>query len=166
MPKSISVGYTDTAISGVTTLPFSRGLVNYGANFREKSVTPTEVVLTNITSPVDAPETFRFACTDVKNIYTGTSIDAAQMSPAKAGVSLLCELKDTISVTDPDNTDLDLRLPISYHVVIKIPRTGDITSEMIMTGLGRLVSGLFDTGSTTTTRLDAMIRGSLVPSDL
>lgn len=166
MSTTKSLNFSDTAISGVSSLNFPRGLVNYKADWRVKSSTGNEVILTNITSPIDASETMRLACTDIKNIYTGTAIEPSLMSPSKSGISVLCELKETISVSDPANTDLDLRLPVSYHVVIKLPRSGYITTSDVATGLGRLVSGFFDTGSTATTRLEAILRGSLVPTDL
>lgn len=162
-----SIGNSDTAIAGVSSLNFPRGLVNFGADFREKSDNPgKEIVLTNITCPIDQPEKFRLSYSLVKNIYDGTEVDSSLMAPSKGGVSVLCQLTEVMSVTDSATPDFNLQLPVSYHVVIKVPRSGYVTSSDIMTGLGRLVSGLFDTGSTSISRLDAILRGSLCPTDL
>lgn len=162
-----TTGVVDTPIEGVSSLSFPRGLVNFGADFKVKSNTPgKEVVITNITAPLDSPETFRFAYSDIKNIYSGVDIDVNLMSPSKAGLSALVELKEVFTVTDATNPELRIQLPVSYHVVVKVPKSGYLTGSDIMAGLGRLVSGLFDTGATTTSRLDAILRGSLVPTSL
>lgn len=167
MAKVVSVGYTDTPISGVTSLAFPRGLVNFGANFREKSDNPgKESVLTNITSPVDRPEKIRIAYTDVPNIYNGTGVEASYIAPTKRGISVLAQVTEVISVTDDANSDYRIDLPISAHLVLKVPASEFITEAMVQTLMGRLVSSLYDTGSLTTTRLGAILRGSLKPSDI
>lgn len=161
-----SLNFTDTLIAGDPTLTFSRGALNYSANWRVVSDGPSEVKLTNISSPLDAPETIRIAYSDVKNIYANTALEPSQMSPSKAGASILVELKEVITVRDDANSDLDLHLPVSYHIVMKLPKSSNITSDDVFTGLGRLVSALYDTGSNTATRLESMLRGSLVPTDI
>lgn len=167
MSKSVSTGYTDTAIDGVSSLTFSRGLVNFDADFRVKSNSPgKEVVLTNLTCPVDRPERFRISYSEIANIYSGSGVDASLLAPTKRGVSVLVQLTEILSVSESTDADYRIDLPVSYHLVIKVPANENITSAMIMTGLGRLLSGLFDTGVETTSRLDAILRGSLVPSGL
>lgn len=166
MAKIVNVGYTDTPISGVTSLNFARGLVNYGANFRKKSDVPGEVILTNLTSPIDRPERFRVSSSDVANVYAGTDIDASVYAPSKKGVSILCQLTEVVSVTDDTDASFRVDLPISAHLVLKVPSSEFLTSAMIQTFIGRLVSGLYDTGSLTTARLESILRGSLSPGDL
>lgn len=167
MAKEKSVGFTDTPIEGVSSLTFSRGLLNLGKDFRVKSDNPgKEVVITNLTCPVDRPEKIRIAYSDVTNIYTGTGIESPLTAPTKRGVSVLIQLTETISVTDSVDADFRIDLPVSYHLVVKVPVSEYITSSDIETGLGRLLSGLFDTGVATTSRLDAILRGSLVPAEL
>jgi hypothetical protein len=167
MSKTVSVGYTDTAISGVPgPVNFIRGLVNFGADWRKKIATDSELIMTNLTSPVDRPEKFRLSFSEVANIYAGTDIDQAVYAPSKRGVSVLCQLTETYSVTDSTDASFRIDLPISAHIVIKIPASEYLTADMVQTVAGRLVSGLYDTGSTTTARLNAIIRGSLSPSDL
>lgn len=167
MSVSKSTGYTDTPIEGVSALTLNRGLLNYAADFRQKSATPgKEIVLTNITSPMDRPENIRIAYSDVANIYSGTSIDPSLCAPTKRGVSLLCQLTEVQSVTDSADPEFRIDLPISAHLVIKVPASEYITAADVIAVVGRLLSGLFDTGSTSTARLNAMLRGSLVPADL
>lgn len=166
MAKIVSVGYTDTPISGVTSLAFPRGLVNFGADYRVKSDTANEAIITNLTSPVDRPEKFRISYSDVSNIYTGTDIDPSVFAPSKRGVSVLCQLTETLSVSDSTDAAFRVDLPISAHIVLKVPASEYLTADMLQTVMGRLVSGVYETGSLTTTRIQAIIRGSLLPTDL
>lgn len=166
MAKVINKGYTDTPVEGVTSLTFPRAVLNYKADFRIKSNTANELILTNITSPVDRPEQIRVGYSNVANIYTGTQIEASLAAPTKRGISVLCQITDVLSVTDATDPDYRIDLPVSYHIVIKVPVNENMTTTLIQEGLGRAVSGLFETGSVTLTRLEALIRGSLCPTDL
>lgn len=166
MTKAISVNYTDTAISGVSSLPFSRGLVNFGADFRIKSDEPDEAILTNMTSPLNFPEKARVGFTEVADVYKGAGIDPSLYAPTKRGVSILSQITEVWTVTDSEDPTFQVALPVSAHIVLKIPNHELITPAMVTTLLGRAVSGLYDTGDLTTKRLAAMLRGSLLPSDL
>lgn len=167
MSKIKSTGYTDTPIAGVSSLTMARGLLNFKADFRVKSDKPgQEVTLTNITCPVDRPEKIRIAYSDVSNVYTGSGIDPSVSAPTKRGVSILVQATSVVSVTDDTVADYRVDLPLSCHLVIKVPASEFITSDDVKTAVGRLLSGLFDTGVSTNARLDAILRGSLTPSDL
>lgn len=166
MTKVITNGYTDTPIDGVSTLTFPRGLVNLKQDFRVKSSNGKEVVLTNITSPIDRPEQIRIAATDIANIYNGTSIEPSALAPTKRGVSVLAQVTDVVSVTDDTDADYRVDLPLSAHLVIKVPASEYVNAETVKTLVGRLLSSLFDTGSSTNARLEAILRGSLEPSEL
>lgn len=167
MAKTVNSGYTDTAIAGNPVLTFPRGSLNFLADFRVKSNNSgKEVVVTNLTSPIDRPENIRLAYSDVSNIYTGTGIDPSTMAPTKRGISVLVQATEVISVTDDVDVNYRIDLPVSAHLVIKVPSSEFITSALVETLIGRLLSGLFDTGVETTTRLDAILRGSLVPTEL
>lgn len=166
MSRSVNAGYTDTAIEGVSSLDLSRGLLNFGADFRVKSNQANEIVLTNLTSPVDRPEKFRIAYSEIPNVYSGSGIESSLYANTKRGISVLVQLTEILSVTESTDAEYRYDLPVSYHLVIKVPADANITSAMVATGVGRLVSGLFETGSETTARLDAILRGSLTPADL
>lgn len=167
MAKQISMGYSDTPLDGVSTLSFPRGLLNFAADFRVKSENAgKESVLTNITSPIDRPEKVRIAYSDVSNIYTGSGIEPGLYAPTKRGVSVLVQLTEVISVTDSVDPTYRVDLPVSYHLVIKVPVSEAISGAVIETGIGRLLSGLYDSGSTTTARLGSILRGSLVPPEM
>lgn len=166
MSKVINYGYTDTAISGVTSMNFPRGLVNYKSDFRVQKNGSDDVTLTNITSPVDRQEKFRFAVNEVKNIYTNSGIDPSVWAASTRGNSLLISVAETISVTDSVDPSYRVDLPVTCNITLKTPQSDLITSEYLLVLLGRAVSGAFETGSLTTDGIKRLTHGSLVPLDL
>lgn len=166
MAKVVNKGYTDTPVDGVPSLTLPRAVLNFNKDFRIKSNQPGEATLVNLTSPVDRVEQIRVAFSNIANIYNGSSIEASLAAPTKRGVSVLCQVTDVISITDDTDADYRIDLPVSYHLVIKIPVNENLTSALIQEGVGRMVSILFDTGSTALTRIQSLMRGSLIPSDL
>jgi len=166
MSKSVSFNYTDTAISGVTSLALPRGLVNFGADWKIKEQEPEEAIVTNLTSPLSFPEKMRFSTSEVTDVYKGAGVDPSMYAPSRRGISLLGQVTEVWTVTDSADASYQVALPVSAHLVIKVPNNENITPAMVQTLLGRLVSGLYETGSTGTTRIAAMLRGSLLPSDL
>lgn len=166
MAKSVVKNYTDTPISGVTSLTLPMSVVNFGKDFRVKSDEPGEAILTNLTSPIDRPEKFRFAMSDIKDIYKNSGIDANLYSPSRRGVSVLVQLTDTYTVSDSTDTKYDVALPMEAHLVIKVPSNELITSQMIQDFVGRLTNGLFESGAVNTNRIKSLFRGSLIPTDM
>lgn len=168
MAKVFNAGYTDTAFDPpVASLEFPRGVINFAEDFRIKATTNgREVVITNLTSPVDRPENIRIAYSEVSNVYAGTGVDPSLFAPTKRGVSLMLQITEVWSVTDDADADYRIDLPVSAHVVIKYPSSEYITAARIEALIGRLLSGLYDGGVETTTRLSAILRGSLTPSEL
>lgn len=166
MAKQISTNYVDTAISGVSSLPFPRGLVNFGADWKVKVNEPEEAVLTNLTSPTSYPEKLRVGVSDVADVYKGAGLDPGVYAPSRRGISVLGQLTEVWTVTDSVDATYQVALPVSAHLVIKVPNNENVTPAMVQTLIGRLVSGLYETGATDTIRLSALLRGSLIPSDL
>lgn len=164
--KSVSFGFTDTPISGVTELTFDRGLVNFGADFSTQSSKPGETILVNLTTPVDRPEKFRFAQSAISNVYSGSGISANVQAQSVRGSNVLVQLTEVLSITDDTDPTYRVDVPMAVHLVLKVPAIEQVTEDHVMTALGRLVSGIYNTGSEANTRLKALIRGSLLPSDL
>lgn len=163
MSKTINVGYTDT-IS--VTKSLARPDLSYAADFRVKSNEPAEVILVNLTSPIDRPETVRLGYTEVKDVYKNTSIDPSVMAPSKKGIQILAQVNDTFSLTDSVDPTYRVDLPVSAHIIVKIPCCEYITPLQVDQLVSRAVSSLFDTGAITDTRISQMLKGSLVPTGL
>lgn len=166
MSKNVSANYTDTPISGVTSLSFNRGLVNTGADFKVKVIKPDEVIITNLSSPILFPEKIRFSLSDVNDVYKGTGIDPGFFAPSRKGLSLLAQVTETWTVTDTTDATYQVALPVSAHLVLKVPNNEAVTPERIEQLIGRLISTLYDTGKSDNKRLTALLRGSLAPSDI
>jgi len=158
MTKTIDNGYKDTPIEGVSKLDFPRALLNLKEDFRVKSdQNGKEVILTNISSPIDRPEKIRLGYNEISNIYAGTGIDPSVLAPTKKGVSILAQVTDVLSVTDSQDADYRIDLPMSCHLVIKVPASEFIDAAKVKTQIGRMLSSLFDTGSLTESRLEAIL---------
>jgi len=169
MAKVFSLGYTDTAIDGVTSLDFPRGLVNFGADWAIKgNGNGQELVLVHNTgSDLSVPpEKIRYSVSPVANIFAGTGVEATAYVPNRKGVSVLVQLTQVWIVTDDADPTYRVELPISCHLVLKVPLSEYVTGARLEAVVGRLVSGLFETGDLLTTRFDKLVRGSLVPSDV
>lgn len=166
MAKSVVLNHTDTPISGNPTPKLTRGLVNYAADFTVKSMTPEDVVITNLTSPVPYPEKFQFGSSEVSDVYKGAGIDPSLYAPSRRGVSLFAKNTSIWTVVDSVDTTYQVALPVSCHVVIRVPNNELITPAMVDALLGRTISAFYETGTEATTRIGALLRGSLLPSDL
>lgn len=166
MPKTTSFGYTDTAPTGGATKTLTRPNLNYATDYAKVEDSENKCVLTNLTSPYDQPESMRFELADIKNIYNGTSIDPSVYAASRAGISLVCQVNDILRVTDTENSTFQVDLPISVHFVIKMPKSQYITASDIEKVVARCVASMYDTDSVGTSRLDALVRGSMVPSTL
>lgn len=164
--KLVNLGFTDTAIPDVTSLSLPRGLVNFSADFKVKSEVPTEVILTNLTSPRERPENVRIAWKQKQNIYNNKGISPAVQSPSVTGVDLLVQRTLVASVTDDADATFRVDLPLGAKLILEIPSAEEITEDHVLILVGRLVSDLFNTGSEANIRLKALLRGSLLPSDL
>lgn len=165
MPKTINLNHCDTAVPDISALSLPRSILNFGADYRVRSDEPKEAVITNLTSPIGKGETFKFGCSDVKNIYQNTPIDASAQSPSKRGVQVLVQLKDCWTISDSVLLT-EYTVPVEGHIVLKIPSVDGISSTDIEQFVGRLVSGLFETGSSDGSRIESMFRGSLLPRDV
>lgn len=165
MGKVINKGYTDTPIENVGDLSVQRKPINFGADFRVLSDTSNEVVLTNVTSPIDRPERIRIARKEVNNVYQGTDISSSVFAPSKRGVNLHLQLQQTVEVTDDANPEFLVQAPITTSITIKTPASY-LDAGNVLDSVERLLSALYDTNSNESDRMAGLLRGSLVPKDI
>lgn len=165
MAKSLNLNHVDTAVEGVSTLSLARDIINFGADYRVKYHDATSLVLTNMTAPVDKPESIKITVNPIKDIYKGSVIDPSLYGTSRRGVSLMCNLSAVYTVEDSVlGTSYDV--PFACHIVVKTPADALITPSVIQDAITRMLGGLYESGSSDTTRIAALLRGSLVPSDL
>lgn len=164
MAKVISLGFADTSITEVPKL--MRGKLNFAADWRPTKDTGAELHLVNLTGPSrDRQEEIMLQCTPVADIYSKTSISPDTYGPSKKGVNVYSRISDVVEVTEAGTTFLE-RHPISVSIVIRCSQSEYISADLVQTMVARAVSTLYDTGSETTTRLNAILRGSLKPSGI
>lgn len=170
MPHTINPGYTDTPITGGKQRSFKAAPVNFGADFRPTIQKVDETVVTNITSPTDRPETYRFAFQDIKDIYRNAGVSAGFVGPVRSGRSIVVQHNATYAAQETDSatnvTEDHFHLPVGMHLVMRVPNSELITPELVIAQLERLLAGLQETGSDGNTRLLALMRGSMKPKDV
>lgn len=168
MAKVVDLGYTDTALATPVELKLARPSINFAADWAiQQNNNGKQVAIVNRTTPLGTvPEKFRFSIANVANVFTGTSVQPTIHVPNKRGVSLLAQLTECWVITDDEDASYRQELPISAHIVLKVPMSEFVTGARIEALIGRLVSGLYETGLDTTSRLDGLVRGSLAPIDV
>lgn len=163
---NISKGYADTPISGAQPITLQRPVINFKEDFRIKRNAESELTLINLTSPLDRTEKVRYSVQNVSNVYAGTDIDPSVYAPVKRGVSLLVQRTATVSVTDTNAGNSRIDLPVSFHIVAKVPVSEHVDADFIESEVLRTLSVMYETNSADTTRINAMLRGSLAPKDM
>jgi len=161
---SITFQATDTTTSPATGVrSFGPVPINYAADWRIVSEKPNEIVMTNITSPLDNPEKIRIAYSEVNDIFKGSDLaldpSAAVNSQAKKGASILIQL-----TTGAVDSVTGLTFPFSAHIVLKMPLGAAPGNTEFGTVMNRLLGHFYDTQATSSaSRLAALLRGSLEP---
>lgn len=163
MSTVISTGTSDTTISGASAPTLTLPIINYGADFRVKTESSSEVVVVNTTSPLDQPESIRFGYSEIADIYAKSGLNSDLVSGTKKGINLLVQVNDTIKVSDPTAPTFVQYLPISAHVVIKVPQSSVITPAVVQTLINRLCGSLYENA---TTNLPSLLKGVLKPKAL
>ena len=165
MALTTSWCHTDTALATEPTV-LQPDSLNFSSDFSKKESKADNAVLVNTTSPLDRQETVKFSWSRIGNVYSGTGIDQSSYSPNKTGVSALMQLNTILSVTD-SVTGKRTDLPISAHVVLKVPNHEVITSAILTQVATRLVSLMYEqSGTDAGTRLNSLVRGACLPKAL
>lgn len=125
-----------------------------------------QCVITNTTSPLGRPEQLRFNAYPVDNIYKGTGITEAYQAPDRTGVRIVANVHETWSLEPSAANEVApvYHLPVSAQVTLAVPNCEYIAGEDLIKLAVRAISSLFDTGTTTSARLESLIRGALVPT--
>lgn len=163
MSKTISTIITDTPISGVTAAALTIPTLNYDADFRLKSGNANEVIMVNTTTSLDADETIRLSMSDIADIYKNAGVSADLVSDTKQGYSLLLQVNQIVKVNDSANPAYETHLPLSAHMVLKLPKAEAITNVAIQSLIARLIAPLYDKG---TIKALSMLKGAISPKGL
>lgn len=163
---SLTLSYANTPTTPVTEREFAPDPLNFGADYRVLREGANEVVLTNISAPLNDPETIRVAFTEIADVFKGTSVEPTSSAipdnvAMKRGCSLLVQMNGVGADTN------GARFPYSAHLVLKVPYGPDPEAADIEKILQRLIGTLYSTGDEEmTSRVDSLLRGALAPSEL
>jgi hypothetical protein len=163
MAKYLSKGYdkaNETAQASLSIAPLA-----YEKDFRLKANNPGEAVIVNVTTPVDRPEKIRTAYSEIADIYKNTGIDESVTAPSKKGVQILSQVTETWSLLDDSAADYRIDLPVSAHLVVKIPACEHIAESDVVELVGRAIGAIYD-AETGNWRVSSLVRGALVPQGL
>lgn len=166
MAFTSSFGYTDS--NSAKTVNVARSNLNFNKDFAETTDGDGLCILTNTTTPLDQKETIRFQTQKISNIYSGAGIDPAYSSQNKKGLSLLLQVNDVLRVTSDTDLSYQLDLPLSAHMVIRVPENQHVTAQKVQELALRVVGLLYasDDSTNSVSRLEQMLRGAMTPSDM
>lgn len=165
MSLTTSWNYSSTA-AATAVGALTPDSIAFASQFAKKEGAVNDLTIVNKTSPLDRQETIRFASSSVANVYTGSGLDSSVYSSNKSGVSILAQINNVLSVMDTD-TKKRVDLPMSAHIVIKVPNHEVVTGEVIETLLKRLVGTLYEeSGTNPRARLESLVRGAMTPAAL
>jgi hypothetical protein len=166
MSKTTVVGYTDTADSGSATRSFTRSNLNWPVDFVVTEKSEMKFQAANKTSPIDQLETIRVQASEITDVYKNTGIDPSAYAPSRKGLSILAQVNDILRVTDTVDATFMVDLPVSAHLVIKVPQSSFITPDLVMAIAGRALAALFDSNQLTSGRIANLLRGAVTPTGL
>lgn len=159
MAFTISPNWTPTDVPVTLQDPKAIPWDNFGIVKRKGD---NEFTLNNALAPTDRPDRFRFASSAVQNVYESTGIDPAYWLPSHRGTSILCQLTDVYTAADA-TSGISYYLPLSAHLVLKVPNTDILTLDDIETFLMRLIAGLSDSKGSLKSQLSRLLRGIITP---
>lgn len=166
MAKIMTMNYSDTAISGVSTLSLPLSVLNFGADWVMQQSVADKAVAVNMLSPADRPETLMWGISSLSNVYAGKGIEAPYQSQSKKGYSIVVQLANYGTVTDSTDPSYTAYEPFTTHVVFRFPAIEQVTGSVLKAQLGRLADACFNSGVVTDERLTALIMKSMLPTAL
>lgn len=166
MAKQLSVNYTDTPVTGGTEVTLVLPQLNYKSDFRVVKDEANEAIITNLTSPIDQPERYRWAHNNVTDVYRNTGIDPTLYYASRRGTQILCQLTDVYKISDTADAAYSALLPMECHIVIKVPNNDLVSPGVVEIFMRRMLAGLYETTAGRETRLRSMLRGALLPASL
>lgn len=166
MAKVIAIGPTDTVVAGHAQNDVVAPALNFEADFRVISEVPGEVILTNVTCPIDQPETLRFAQRKVANVYSGTDIDPSAYLPSRQGTSTVVQLRQVAAETSTTDEAYRKSLPMSCGITFTVPSYVAVTPAMVLDLVERTVSALFEQAVDSDSGIDALLHGVMKKSVL
>lgn len=141
--------------------------INFGADWRVSSTkNDGEILLKNLTAPLDQPETIRIAITLKGNYYSDGRIDPLVRSLVKTGLTILVQRNSVLKVSSTETPAVYELIPQQQHIVIRTLKHPAITADTVLADVQRTIACLFETNSNTSARLASLLHECSEPADL
>lgn len=135
------------------------------SDFAASAKLANETDMINITTPLGFEETVRFSVDTIQDVYKNTRIEKGYQLLTKRGVSILTQLNSTLKLGDTANADYIAALPISAHLVLKVPEHELVTDAVVFAQIMRLLGAMYEnTGTTMNARISNLIRRVTAPA--
>lgn len=121
---------------------------------------PSEVVLGNITCPIDQGELVSFKCSTVKSV--SSTQDILYPSQVSTGIQYVIKLEEIVSTTSDTDPSFRVDQPLVAYLTIRHQKSGIITPEMIGTVVTRLLGACQKSDGTW--RFGDLMRSALRPT--
>lgn len=146
--------------------------LQFGDDYEKVAESKDEVRLVSNKSPLGREDKFRFAISEVANIYTNSGIDKAMQSQLKSGTKVLFGANSVLTFTDSGTGDVYDK-PIYGTITLTVPKDPAITSAIVQDFVAQLMAGLADYAASAATgtpteadRVWAALRHRLSPSEI
>lgn len=130
-------------------------------SFKLLANSPNEAVYVNVAGALDQPNKVRHAVSVIPDVFKGLDIepDAGQRTD---GLSILSQITELWKVDDAANSSFNpYYLPVSAHMVIKVPVDALITSQVLGNLFLRLAGSVWGAaGQSLAQAFDPLLRGA------
>lgn len=160
---TVSALTTDT-VSTAKTLSIPD--LSYVADYARQKLDDESATIINVTgTSVNSPESIRYACSSVNDVYSGLKTDKVNKFESTKGMQVMAEIKSTYRGVN-SVTGREIDIPITGRVVLRVPSFSCVTSALVQDALNRTVACSLNTGKTDASRMVELLRGSVLPDDM
>lgn len=140
--------------------------LDYNVDYARQKLDDESAVIINTTGEsIGSPESIRYACSSVNDVYANTSVDKINKFASTKGMQVLCEVKTTYRGTN-SVTGQEVDVPITGRIVLRVPSFTFVTDDLVKDALNRTVAAALNTGKTDASRIVELLRGSTLPDGL
>lgn len=156
MAITTSFGYTNNTAHTKVITPVNVGVTTNYALIKEE---PSEVALSNVTSPMDQAEIISYKASKVAKV--STSMDVVYPAANSTGVQYVIKVEDVLRISSDTDPSFKEDLPIVAYLTVRHVKSSAITDTII----GQVANRLFGASikADGTFRFGDLARNSLKP---
>jgi len=113
-------------------------------NYAIKADSPGEARLENLTSPLGRGEQVTLRYSVLSDVYKGSNVDRAYMTPSRRGVTVLVQVSQVWTANDAENTDASqYDMPARCNISFYIPSNRLVSDADVEQLLLRTLAGFY-----------------------